>query len=181
MLMHHNKTFVAVVTLLGIMVSLGWFATVQAGGGGERRIPACFPVVSSLPEGGEFIGVILSLNLTVEEGQLQASGILFGDATVNGDTQSIAQMFDGVDVELRQAGRPKVCDNVILDFGQIHVDSPLNLDVEVESQITRNSTPPRTCSFLLRPLLCLLAGLLNSSSPNETVIQHLLDAINKLS
>ena len=67
MLMHHNKTFVAVVTLLGIMASLGWFTTVQAGGGGERRIPACFPVMSRLPEGGKFIGEILSLNLAVDE------------------------------------------------------------------------------------------------------------------
>jgi hypothetical protein len=33
MLMHYNKTFVAVVTLLGIIASLGWFAAVQAGGG----------------------------------------------------------------------------------------------------------------------------------------------------
>jgi hypothetical protein len=179
MLMHHNQTFVAVVTLLGIMASLGWFTTAQAGGGGERRVPACFPVVSSLPKGGEFIGEILSLNLAVdEEGQLQASGVLFGNVTVHGATQQIAQMFDGVGVELRQAGRPKVCANVTLDFDPIYVDS---LKLDVESQITRNSAPPRTCGFLLRPLLCLLAGLLNSSSPNEAVIQQLLDIINSLS
>ena len=39
MLMNYRKTFVAVLVLLGIVASMGWFATVQAGGAGELRFP----------------------------------------------------------------------------------------------------------------------------------------------
>src|SRR5215475_9344497 len=39
MLMNYSKTLVAVLAPLGIVASMGWFATVQAGGAGERRAP----------------------------------------------------------------------------------------------------------------------------------------------
>jgi len=53
MLMHYNKTFVAVLTLLGIVASLGWFATVQAGGGGARCGVTLVPMVIQ-PDGERY-------------------------------------------------------------------------------------------------------------------------------
>jgi hypothetical protein len=134
--------------------------------------------VGRLPQ-GTFIGELESSNLAVDEdGQLRASGVLFGKATVNGVTQTIGQTFTDVGVELLQAGQPNVCDILILDFDPIHVDQ-LDLDVDL-SRITLNSTAPQSRGYLLGRFLCPLAGLLNSSSPNLTVIQQLLDAINEL-
>ena len=44
MLMNYSKTLIAALALLSIVASMGWFATVQAGGAGERRRPIIVPI-----------------------------------------------------------------------------------------------------------------------------------------
>src|SRR5207247_3335509 len=75
MVMSHGKTFMTVLSLLGMVASLNWPAVVQAGGSGE----CCRDLlVRGTVPGGRFTGTLEITGLAVENGQLLASGNLQG-------------------------------------------------------------------------------------------------------
>jgi hypothetical protein len=173
MVMSYGKTFMTVLTLLGMVVSLSWPAVVQAGGGGE----CCLALrVHGTVSGGMFTGRLTLTDLAVEDGQLLASGFLGGTVKVRGVTQEtggigLSDTFTDVVVGLLQAGQPNVCDILILDFSPIHLG---DLDIDLSPiflTVHAHGFPPGQ-------LLCELADLLDSSPLNLPEIQQLLAEIN---
>jgi len=178
MVLSHYKTFMTILTLLGMVASLNWSTVAQAGTGGECiTCPLRLRVHGRVP-GGKFIGSLTIGDLTFKDGQLLASGALAGVVTVQGVTQEIGGLgepatFTGVVMGLLQAGQGNVC-NLMLDFSPIHLyDFVIDL-APIILIVHQHGVLP----VLL--LFCELADLLDSSPLNLSEIQQVLDEINYL-
>ena len=134
------------------------------------------PVEGTIP-GGTFEGVLTITELTLDEGQLLASGVLEGTADVGGILTEITQIFTDLPVSLLNPDAA-ACDILFLDIGPIFLDL-LGLQVDL-SQITLDVDAVPGAGNLLGNLLCAVAGLLDGPNPIGNLLNNLLGIINDL-
>ena len=135
------------------------------------------PVTGTLPGGGTFSGLLDITNLAVENGELVASGVLTGTATVAGVVTEITQTFTDIPLGLIGSGTGAACDILTLDLGPLRLDV-LGLVVDL-SAIDLDITAVPGPGNLLGNLLCAVAGLLDGPVLGNT-LTGLLAIINRL-
>lgn len=150
-------------------------------------------------EAGSFSGTFTLTRLTEQNGQLYAWGLLEGEATTNGTTESVSQRVNRVPVELtagpatqssgataatyasyqivpaQDAGE---CQILNLDLGPLNLNL-LGLVVDL-SPISLDVTAVPGPGNLLGNLLCAVAGLLDPGNPFEDLLGGVLDLINQI-
>ena len=133
----------------------------------------------SITENGSILAGTLSItNLTYQNGQLLASGVIQGTQTaVDGTQTAIDQPFTNIATTLTGGGSPAQCDILFLDLGPISLDL-LGLTIDL-SQITLDINAVRGAGNLLGNLLCALVGLLDGGGSLSS-ITNLLNQINGL-
>jgi hypothetical protein len=137
---------------------------------------AALPVTGTLPGGGTFTGLLDITELAIENGQLVASGVLTGTATVGGVVTQITQTFTDVALGLLNPDGGK-CDILFLDLGPIFLDV-LGLQVDL-SQIVLDVDAVPGAGNLVGNLLCAITGLLDGPGLGNA-LNNLLGIINDL-
>jgi hypothetical protein len=136
------------------------------------------PVTGTLPGGGTFEGLLDITSLALDEnGQLVASGVLTGTATVGGVVTAITQSFTDILADLLGDGPGASCRILTLDLGPLNLDL-LGLVVDL-SAISLDVTAVPGAGNLLGNLLCAVAGLLDGPGALLRILD-LLDRINDL-
>lgn len=136
------------------------------------------PVTQTLADGGTLEGLLSITNLSLQDGQLLASGTLTGTLTdAAGTVTEFTQTFTDTALDLLGSGSGGSCEILSLDLGPLNLDL-LGLVVDlsaVELDVTAQPGPGN----LLGNLLCAVAGLLDRDGP-VSAIENLLNQINNL-
>lgn len=168
------------LTIILALVGLLGLATAPAVGAarpGQATLLTDIPVSGDVP-GGTFTGLLDITSFALDEGQLVASGVLTGTATVAGVVTEITQTFTDIPVGLVGSGLGAACDILSLDLGPLNLDL-LGLVVDL-SAIDLDITAVPGPGNLLGNLLCAVAGLLDGPAGIGSILNNLLGAINRL-
>lgn len=133
------------------------------------------PVTGTLP-GGTFTGVLDITELGLVNGELVASGVLTGVATVGGVVTEVTQTFTDVALGLLNPGGA-ACDILQLELAPLDLDI-LGLVVNL-SAISLNIDAVPGAGNLLGNLLCAVAGLLDGPGLGNA-LNNLIGLINDL-
>ena len=128
--------------------------------------------------GGTFTGTAQITQLAFDNGQLVATGVLNGVATVGGVATNIVDQAFTTAVSLTSSGSGGACQILFLDLGPIFLDL-LGLQVDL-SQVILDITAVPGAGNLLGNLLCAVVNLLNNPLGNLTSLLNLLALINGL-
>jgi hypothetical protein len=155
----------------------------------KTRQAFAFPVDGVIP-GGTFDGTaqITSLALNAA-GQLEATGVLNGTATVAGIATAITgQTFTTLAVITEGAGgvtttalsnnTPGACDVLFLDLGPLSLDL-LGLTVDLDEVVLDVNAVPGAGN-LLGNLLCTVVHLLDGPGVFLQALENILDLINSI-
>ncbi len=165
-----------VLALIGLL-SLATAPAVGAARPTQASPLTDIPVTGTVP-GGTFEGLLDITSLALENGQLVASGVLTGTATVAGIVTEVTQTFTDIPLGLIGSGLGAACDILSLDLGPLNLDL-LGLVVDL-SAIELDITAVPGPGNLLGNLLCAVAGLLDGPAGLGNILNNLLGAINRL-
>lgn len=126
--------------------------------------------------GGTFTGTANITSFALQNGQLVATGVLNGVATIGGVTTQIVNQAFTTTATLTSTGPH--CDILNLDLGPLNLDV-LGLVVDL-SAISLDITAVPGPGNLLGNLLCAVANLLNNPLGNLQGLTNLLNLLNNL-
>ena len=167
------------LALVGLL-SLVTAPTVGAARPAQATDLTDIPVTGTLA-GGTFAGLLDITNLALQNGQLVASGVLTGTATVGSTVTNITQTFTNIPLGLVGAGTGAACDILSLDLGPLNLDV-LGLVVDL-SAVDLDITAVPGAGNLLGNLLCAVAGLLDGGllgGPLGNLLNAVVAILNSL-
>ena len=133
------------------------------------------PATGALEGGGTFAGTMQLTGLSLENGQLVATGVLNGVATVGGvATPIVNQAFEAV-ASLIGGGGGGGCDVLHLDLAPLHLDL-LGLDLDL-SQVVLDIDAETGSGKLLGNLLCAVFRLLDPAGGVFALLERINDIL----